>query len=1039
MSLVIYVSHKTVIISKYQLEFPFTPPPDNLSKAALEAYRLLRQSEILQIESTRDQREEVITLLRHYGQALYEAIIPLHVKSQVYKAGGIFIYALEKEIINLPWELLYDGSSFFGLTQGVVRINNSKIDPPATITKGLQDSLKVSLNAFAPYQIDSLGNRFISYVEELTSENFNKSPLLEIQVNGNAERDSILKSLNFHPDIFMFSGFDTKENWILKDNTDENLDGQWYREYLKPGLIEAVKHGLRIVILNTSTLLKDSNPFGADPLARYFDMGVPYIISIHGRLARERWKEYFQMFLLALLREENILRAHRQAINSIQSNLPLSWDWSWIRLHINKNLLETPADMPLPPFRFRRKTNKIKAKTAFNHNILFNRRRFIGNYKILDKITQALLDLPEDQIVSIKGTNGQMVEEYLQEFFRRLTPHRPFSISVLYYQRWGFLKGQREKLSSSKYTKLFSFLLENKNIINHFESNIISIKNGELNDLKFLLVNTPPTRFDHAFDTWLKKKQEDGWRIIILDGDETSTSLDGITISTDAVELYQLINAFEDELPEQWQESLSDQLPIQMNNMTLLKIAQQLADRQLIELFIKKTSRQKLWEVTYDTVLSTLSSQKMKILFTLYLLRVKCSKKYLAKLLIIKNIDSDLWYLHRLFLIETDLDATGFWIPIHIHQQIDRYHLFPEKHLRNIGQELLQRQIGIISNGSGSLKKRYINGFQYCIGELTKLGVVENPLQRNLQFGKKLARLLPNNKYFFQANISISLELALLIQKGKLIQKTLFSIVGIMENYPLLQKETIHLCEWLLKIEEKHRNWTLVSEIQMKIASIHAKSNKKEKAIGLISSAIQLNNDIKNYSSRYQNLIAIALLLLDLDEYEKLGKLMGNADFDLNLLNKEDIAKLWLIDGHMLCFNRRYKEAEKSFAKTSLNSGLSIPDNLKAKTHISLAEIFRDRKDQNQYMLNLDKASEFFELSGDIIKACQIHEELYESYVSSSDIKKAIVHLEWLFDYYKKSGRNNRLRNIADQLGGLYFKIGDQTKSTDYYSIAQGI
>ncbi len=118
MSLVIYVSTKTVIISKYNLEFRFTPPSQSLTKAAVGAYQLLRQSEVLQTDSSRDQKEEVITLLKHYGSALFKAVMPNHIRSQVYKSGGVFIYSLDKEIIDLPWELLFDGSSFLALTQG---------------------------------------------------------------------------------------------------------------------------------------------------------------------------------------------------------------------------------------------------------------------------------------------------------------------------------------------------------------------------------------------------------------------------------------------------------------------------------------------------------------------------------------------------------------------------------------------------------------------------------------------------------------------------------------------------------------------------------------------------------------------------------------------------------------------------------------------------------------------------------------------------------------------------------------------------------
>ncbi len=153
------------------------------------------------------------------------------------------------------------------------------------------------------------------------------------------------------------------------------------------------------------------------------------------------------------------------------------------------------------------------------------------------------------------------------------------------------------------------------------------------------------------------------------------------------------------------------------------------------------------------------------------------------------------------------------------------------------------------------------------------------------------------------------------------------------------EEETIQLCQWLLNIEEKHQNWALVSEIQIKIATIYSQLNKKEKAIGLVSSAIKLNNDIKNFSSRYRHLITIALLLLDLNDYERLRKLLANTNFDMSLLNKEDMAKLWLIDGHMLFHANRYGEAESSFNKVFEQIELNLPNALLAKTHLLLVKI----------------------------------------------------------------------------------------------------
>ena len=67
------------------------------------------------------------------------------------------------------------------------------------------------------------------------------------------------------------------------------------------------------------------------------------------------------------------------------------------------------------------------------------------------------------------------------------------------------------------------------------------------------------------------------------------------------------------------------------------------------------------------------------------------------------------------------------------------------------------------------------------------------------------------------------------------------------------------------------------------------------------------------------------------------------------------------------------------------------------------------------------------------------HEKLADLLLSSGKSEAAIVHLEWLYNVLKQEGEIERARDLADQLGGLYYKVGDKSKSTSYYSIAQGI
>lgn len=1038
MSLVIFVSSQKVIISKYQLEFSFSAPPQNLTNAAKGAYQLLRQSEVIQIESSRDEREEAMTLLRHYGRALFQSITPNSYKSQVTKAGGLFIYSVDPEIINLPWELLYDGSSFFALTQGVVRINDAKTNSQVTVSERQQSYLKVSLNSYSPLRNITHGNRFITYVEELVSENINKSPLLKLSVDGNASRQSILQTFKQSPDLFLFSGHDSVEGWVLKDDTAPNHN-KWLAREFQPAFKKAIKNGTRILILLTSSLFEDPDKFSANLLTQYFDLGIPYIISIHGRIARHRFQEYFQNFISNLLREENILRAHRHAVNSIQASLPLSWDWSWIQLNLNKNLLEQTLESPLPPYRFRSGLDKKEDFGPPIKNQILNYRRFSGNLDILRRINDALIRQDNTKIVRIYSSDGMLLDEYLQEFMRRLSSDQVYHLSLLYYFHWGFHKPQKEKLPTTDIGNLFSFFLDNKQIKEFFEQSLIKISSPEKkkSNHKFLIVYYPPERVDTVFDSWVKKKQADGWKIIFLSDGSDSTRLPNIKIKTDAISSLELKNSFEDEFPEQWIDLLEGKLPSQFGNLVLLKIVQRFGQEKLINLFRKKKDSRLLWTAAFKQILSSFAAQQMKIFVTLYLLRIKCSKSYLEELWTGKNFKSDLVYLQQLHLIDSNLEFTHFWISSNIYYQINRYQLIPPQHISSVGQELLLGMI-VAFRGNQVPLISWILGFQYCVSLLVELAPIENPLQRNLQLGKKLSRYGSTSFSLYYPIVSTCLEIALKTGKKKLLQKTLFSVMEIIENLPL-EQYTIRIYKWLLQAEEKQRNWLLVSEILMKLALVYVKLNKKEKAIGLITSAIQLNNDIKNFASRSQNLITIALLLLELEEFEKVRKLISNADFDLKRLNEKEINKLWLIDGHLLHHEKKYDAAEKSFLKIFNSQTLIVSESLMAKTYIKLSEIYQRRNDAKRYQECLNNASRFFELSGSLKHATELHETLSELYLSAERTEKAIDHLEWLYNTAKQTGDLDRTRNIADQLGGLYFRIGDKIKSTNYYSIAQGI
>lgn len=1041
MSLILYISQKTVIISKYNLEFRFSPPPENLTRAALTTYRLLRKSEDIQIRSNRDERNEVMTLLKRYGQELFNAVIPEHIRSEIYKSGGIFIFSHERTILDIPWELLYDGSSFFALTQGIVRICLPKKERIPTVRNDLKSSLKVSLNAYIPLTIMEPGPRFISHVEDLAEGQITRSPYLNIAVNGNASRVSMVESLNDNPDILFFSGYDAPGGWILERGPEDAkyAVGQWFENDFRKAVSSAIENGLRISILQTSSLLPSANSESIHPVQFLFDSGQPYIISINGKLNDYRLKEYLHIFLMGLIREENLLRAHRLAINHIQGSLPLSWDWSWIQLHVNQKILEIPGEQPLPPFHFRRISGDISPlmPDRGEGRGWLVRRRFFGDYEIIKTCIDLLVSPQAKHPVCLDCSNGQLSEYILNEALRRVASNRAMTVSAMYYQRWGYADENSEKLVSSKYAGLFDFITKEKEIEKQFDHSLLTLK--EAGDpeqaVRVLVIRTPPVKSDRLFDNWLLKKEVEGWKIFVLMDDRFSTSLETESMDPGLSEKKQIVHTFEDSIPEEWLPVFDGKLPDPFKDLGLLKIVCGLRDSELISLIGKCSDIKTAWEKTFARVLSTLSSTRMKLFMTLYLTKVPSSKDYLSRLLEIEPIEGDLDFLYEACLIDSDLSSNYFHVPVFVSRRIEQFHLIPETFFKSIGPDILRNQISLLNESSG-IRSIQI-GFHYCLLTLVETDLAESALKRNLQIGKRLARLNKSG-YNYILNIRASLELALKMQVGTLIQQTLLSIVDILEHLPYVE-ETIAVCNWLLDIETRHRNWTLVSSIQMKIASVYAKSDKKEKAIGMITSAINLNNDIKNYSGRFHHLIMIALLLLDLGEYDKLNKLLLNNKFDIKLLNREDIAKLWLIDGHMLYRNKKTTASENSFSKAFPDLDASVPESLLAKSHFIMAEIHESKDQQAEQVEHLEKSVHFYEGAGDLLQASSIHDELSRIYLEKDAIENAVKHLEWLFHFQKQEGNTEDVRSIADQLGGLYFKIGDQQKSTDFYSIAQGI
>ncbi|MDX2469715.1 MAG: hypothetical protein QNL04_03945 [SAR324 cluster bacterium] len=1027
MSLIIELSETQVKINSYQLTFDFVAPAEKLTHAALETFKMLKASPRLQQNTDEGQRREALQLLQAYGLALFNALIPNSLKSKLHDHNGIVIHTSNSVLRELPFELLFDGVSFLGLTIGVMRGFDGAPQQRASNANQFSDALKVNLFSYTPLgeggsKEEKLGSGFITKIEELPIpfENDNK---ISFDVNGQATRQKILQSLARNPGIFFFSGYDSAGGWLLYGlETTSKQPGPGLRESFNT----AAANGLRMLMVNTSSLITSNA--GAK---KYFSFGVPLLLTQGGRVDRSRSQSYFKELTQNLLKENYILKAHRHALNHLKSEMPLSWDWSFLQLNINlHNVNQTPD--PLRPFYF--SGMPLKKEGNLNNNILCHS-DFYGSQEVLTELTHKLLTAPQGKVTNLKSLEGQAIEDQLFEFLRRITSGQNFYLKIIYYQRWGYHEGQEKNLNQSHFSGKLNSLFEKKRVQEFFDDSLITLKEGVDRGLQYLTVYYPPDKVDPAFEDWLAQKQGQGWQIIFLSHNNLVTNLPTDVISTDQITLAEINEALEQEIPEIWEEHLQGSIPPQMRSLPLLQVIARINDPLLYHKAATEIELKSLYEAAFAKLFSILPQKAEALLVILFLMRVQLTKNALARLLKLDDITATLGILMGLRLIESNLDQTRFWLPSHFVTKIQQFQLIAPDLILAHGKELLKNLIEHFEKNQGEVEFIRV-GFGYALSSLSQLGLLEGVILRNFQFAKRMAAALPNQPNLTCQSVITGLELSFLTDDEELKEKCLLSTLNILELLPQ-SYNPLELLEWFLEEAQNNRNWLMVVEIQTKIASLYALQNKKPKAIAYLTSALQLSNDLEHYEDRYQNLISIALLFLELEELGKVKGVLEAADFDPALLTKKQMAFLWLIDGHMSLLDHQPAQAESSLMRFLEFPNVSLPKALEAKAYQSLSLL--QPKGSPVQIEQLEIAASYFSEGGNDSGSANCREKLSIIYLDMQKIVEAVTHLEWLFHYHKLQNNHGETSRIAHKLGGLFFKLENKVKSTEYYKLAQGI
>lgn len=1029
MPLVIKLTKEIVEIEKYGFRQAWTPPATGLTKAALDTYEILKGSDYLLAKSTREEREEVMELFRHFGQALFCALFPPEYAAKIRQETCLAFDCPDEELYEWPLELLHDSISFLAQTHGILRLFQGRSPERFPKSGKILERLKVRLLGYRPMERPNFPKKeipgdFQLYLEELALQENPGQSKIRFKVSANASRKDLIQALEDGPEILLFSGYDNQGRFEL----DGIHNKQGPDLELQRAFSNAVYEGLRLMILSSSSILEQSRK-----VEDYRDLGIPLLLSLPGRLSRKRFLSFFRELTRSLQREDSLLKAHRHSLNQLQAELPLSWDWAFLRLNVNQDLIHSELSNPLRGFVFSKFEPDPKPELPCCNGL--SSRIFQGSDETLQEVIFHLLTAPQNKIIWLRSLEGQPLEDYLLEFFRRLKANHNFYWNLLYYHRWGFHQKEERNLERSELARRLGHIFNPEQAHQYFDQCLIPMQEGIERGLMYLTVFYPPDHPDPVFERWLQGKQKEGWQIVLISHTSFVTELPTEIISTDKLSHSEIERNFHQNLPELWAGLIEGQIPPQMRNIKLLELILRLGDEELIRAVASADSPQELWRAYFAKILTTLSNKGRQLFLALVLLRVKLSPRDLEELLRIEELPKYLNRLHDFGLIDSNLDQSLYWTPTHLWSQIHKLELIPKDLLIKSGKELL-KNISVITNQKEDHLILLKSGFSYAVSDLFELGLSEGLIFRNLQFAKKLAHRLENRKDIIFQLLLDSLELSEHSDKQEVRNQCLLSVLGVLDGLSE-PNEQIGLYHWFLQRAQDEKDWPLVSEITTRLAGLHADMGQSERALAYLTSALSLDTDIHHYGDRYKQLNAIAMLLLELDEYEKAEHLVETADFQPELLKDEQMTQLWLIDAHLLYFQRNKEEARKSLSALMKRDLSSIPKVLLAKTYRILAEL--EEVNSPEYLDYLHKSAELYQEANKWEQSFELHQALSEHYLAQNEADRACSHLEWIFHYHNRFKKRNEANRIANQLGGLFFKIGNQEKSTEYYKVAQGL
>ncbi len=323
-----FITLKSIVVDN--ITYALNPP---VSKDELANYTSIFKNNLDKLDEN---------ILREIGTKLFQRFFTSSVLDKYYSTGNAVALVLSKELEELPWELMHDGTDWVARNRGLIRVGTTYRNAPEIIPK-LQPLKVLSIISDGMYDdtiIDSEQEQIYTeytdnYLEMFKSLAGEACPI-EIKIQDHITREKFSYEMNQNMHVIHFIGKVSSGMLVFetRHSAFDSIENTW----LKENITTALRGNLRLIIINSCH--SEHNQINS-LVSSLLDTGIPAVIVLQPYLSKLGNLTFIKSFYKDLSAGKTIEKALKNALHAMASDWQIKpYEWAMPILFVNDSLLE---------------------------------------------------------------------------------------------------------------------------------------------------------------------------------------------------------------------------------------------------------------------------------------------------------------------------------------------------------------------------------------------------------------------------------------------------------------------------------------------------------------------------------------------------------------------------------------------------------------------------------------------------------------------------------------------------------------------------